>query len=777
MRFSISLLTVLSAVLAAPAFAQTSEVVTQERSTEVIITAQKRPEPLSHAPLSVAVVSGTAMQKDGARDLKDLQQLTPSLFIISTANEAQTTARLRGVGTVGDNPGLESSVGVAIDGVYRPRTATAMSDLGELDRIEILKGPQSDVYGKGASAGFIQVVTKLPDFTPSQSLELTAGNMGARGANLYVTGPLGGNWAGSLNLTGRRRNGQYHVDIGAGPRTKTDDNDQNYYSGRGQLLYQPNGGTRLRLIADYTRRDEACCAGVAIAIGGTRSYIDQLAGGQGTAAVIDPEARQVWENRPTDQRLIDGGVSAQLDLALSDSVQFTSVSAWRRWDHRNGYDADFTGADIYYRNPGEFGNRFDTWSQEVRLNGKGERLDWMLGVFADTEDLTRHDETIYGRDYESYLSLLLSGGASLAKVSSLTGLPVGQSFVPGQGNHDTYEQNERNLAVFTHEEWRMTDTVSALVGLRYNQQSKLLFSAFTNSDSGIACAHATASQSVLCLPWSNPAFNDLTLAQQAGENAATGSFKLRWQVVPQVMTYVSYSTGWKGAGYNLDRQQNADYTVNRDSSFKAERSRSYEIGMKGRWFENRLAVDLSAFSEAFRDFQLNTFLGTTFVVDSVPHLRSKGVELDTRYHWMGLALNAGVTYDDAKFGPEQVPGLPLIANGRASFAPKWSAAYGADYSRSAGQLDLDLSLNAKYNSAYNTGSDLNPIKLQKAYTLVDGRAALSAKDGRWSLELWGRNLTNATYKQVAFSAPFQSGTFDAFLGLPRTFGIALRLRH
>ena len=772
--FRCSILAVL-ALSAAPALAQ--EVVATETSSEVIITAQKKPEPLSHAPLSVAVITGDAMRKDGARGLKDLQQLTPSLFVISTANEAQTTARLRGVGTVGDNPGLESSVGVVVDGVYRPRTATAMSDLGELDRIEILKGPQSDVYGKGASAGIIQVVTKLPDFAPSQSLELTAGNMGAYGVNLYVTGPLNDAWAGSLNLVTRRRDGQYHVDTGSGPRTRTDDNDENYNSVRGQLLYRPNGSARLRLIADYTRRDETCCAGVGITIGSTRAYIDQLAGGQGTAASIDPSARQVWSNRPTPQRLIDGGLSAQLDLALSDSVQFTSVSAFRHWDDKNGYDADFTSADIYYRNPGEFGNRFDTWSQEVRLNGRTAGLDWMLGAFADTETLTRHDETLYGRDYESYLSLLLSGGASLIKVSSLTGLAPGQSYVPGQGNHDTYEQGERNFALFTHEEWRVSDNFFVLAGLRYNRQSKLLFSRFTNSDGGLACAHATASQSVLCLPWSNPAFNNLTLAQQAREDATTGSFRLKWQVLPQVMTYASWSTGWKGASYNLDREQNADFTVDGDSAFKAERSRSYEVGMKGRWLDDRLAVDLSAFDESFRNFQLNTFLGTTFVVDSIPHLRSKGVELDARYHWMGFAVNGGVTYDDARFGPEAIPGLALIANGRASFAPKWSAASGVDYDADVAGLHLALSLNAKYNSAYNTGSDLNPVKLQKAFTLVDGRAALSDPNGRWSLELWGRNLTNQTYKQVAFSAPFQSGTFDAFLGQPRTYGLTLRLRH
>ena len=765
----------LASAAAAPALAQ--DLVLTERSTEVIITAQKRPEPLSHAPLSVAVISGAAMEKDGAHDLKDIQTLTPSLFVISTANEAQTTARLRGVGTVGDNPGLESSVGVTIDGVYRPRTATAMSDLGEVDHIEILKGPQSDVYGKGASAGIIQVVTRLPEFQPSQSLELTGGNMGAYGVSAYATGPLSPAWAGSLSLVSRHRDGQYHVNTGSGPRTDTTDNDQNYGSARGQLLWQPQGPARLRLIADYTRRDEACCAGVGITIGGTKAYIDQLAGGQGTAAVIDPAARQVWSNRSTNQRLIDGGLSAQLDLKLSDSVQLTSVSAWRRWDHENGYDADFTTADIYYRNPGEFGNRFDTWSQEVRLNGKGEHFDWMLGAFADKEDLTRRDETIYGRDYEAYLGLLLTAGANAQKVSQITGLPVGQSYVPGQGNHDRYDQSERNFALFTHEEWRVGDDVTVLAGLRWNHQTKSLVSRFTNSDGGIACQHATASQSVLCLPWSNPAFNNLTLRQKDIGDATTGSLRLKWQATPQVMTYASYATGWKGAGFNLDREQNTNFTVNPDSSFRAETSRSWEIGAKGRWMETRLQVDVTAFDETFRNFQLNTFLGTTFVVDSIPRLRSQGVELEARYHWMGLAVNGGVTYDDARFGPDAIPGLALIANGRPSFAPKWSVISGIDYQHSLGRFNLDMTLNGRYNSAYNTGSDLNPVKGQKAYTVVDGRIALQAPDGGWSLELWGRNLTNQTYKQVAFAAPFQSGTYDAFLATPRTYGLTLRLRR
>ena len=762
---------VLLAGLSSHAFSQESD------PTEVIVTAQKKAEPLSRAPLTVSVVSGAQLEKAGAHDLKDLQTLTPSLLITSTANEAQTTARLRGVGTVGDNPGLDSSVGVVIDGVSRARTATAMSDLGVLDRIEILKGPQSDIYGKGASAGIIQVVSKLPSFTPSSSLELTAGEQGTLGAAGYITGKLADKWAGSLSLVKRQRDGQYHVHTGDGPRTQTDDGDQNYWSARGQLLYDGNGWSRLRIIGDYTQRDESCCVGTAIAIGGTRAYVDQLASDEGTASVVDPKARQAWSNRPTDQKLTDAGLSAQWDLRLANNMQLTSITAYRHWDHTNGYDADFSSADIYYRDPnGGFGNRIDTWSQEIRLNGQNGTLEWMAGLYANSEDLTRHDETLYGADYESYLGLLLSAGANINRVSQLTGLPVGQSFVEGEGNHDTYRQHERNTAIFGHAEWHISDTVSLLGGLRYNSQTKRLTSAYTNSDDGIACASATV-KTTICQPWSNPAFNDLTLSQKNTDNATTGSLKLKWQARPNLMTYASYATGWKGAGFNLDREQNSNLTADTNTSFKRETSQSVEIGFKGRFLARRLALDVAAFDESFRNFQLNTFLGTNFVVNSVPHLKSQGIEAEARYLVGDFTFNGGITYNEATFGPETVPGLPLVANGTASFAPRWSGVYGVDYAHAVGRYRFAATVSAKYNSDYNTGSDLAKIKMQPAYTRYNGRLSIGVPDESWALELWGQNLTDETYYQVAFSAPFQAGSYKAFMGQPRAVGLTLRLKR
>ncbi|MFT4074847.1 MAG: TonB-dependent receptor [Asticcacaulis sp.] len=771
-----ALASLMLAGLNTPAFSKE----TQQGSepTEVIVTAQKKAEPLSRAPIAMSVVSADQIEKAGAHDLKDIQTLTPSLLVTSTANEAQTTARLRGIGTVGDNPGLDSSVGVVIDGVSRARTATAMSDLGVLDRVEVLKGPQSDIYGKGASAGVIQVVSKLPSFIPSQTLELTAGEQGTYGVAGYVTGKIADKWAGSLSLVKRQRDGQYKVHTGDGPRTETEDGDQNYWSARGQLLYDGDGWSRLRIIGDYTKRDENCCVGTAIAIGGTQAYVDQLASDDGTASVVDVKGREAWSNRSTRQEILDTGLSAQWDIRLANNVQLTSITAYRHWDHTNGYDADFSSADIYYRDPnGGFGNRIDTWSQEIRLNGKTGPLEWMTGLYANSEDLTRHDETLYGADYESYLGLLLSGGTDIDRVSEITGLPVGESFVEGEGSHDTYRQHERNIALFGHAEWFISDTVSLLGGLRYNHQTKSLTSSYSNSDDGIACASATASMSTICQPWSNPAFNDLTLTQKNSDDATTGSIKLKWQAKPNLMTYASYSTGWKGAGFNLDREQNSDLSADHDTSFKRETSQSVEIGFKGRFFSKRLALDMAAFDESFRNFQLNTFLGTNFVVNSVPHLESQGVEVESRYSIGGLILNGGVTYDEAVFGPEAVPGLALVANGTASFAPRWSGVYGVDYTRNIGGHRFNASFSAKYNSDYNTGSDLAAIKVQRAYTLYNGRLSIGAPDESWTLELWGQNLTDVTYYQVAFSAPFQSGSYKAFLGQPRTVGLTLRLKR
>lgn len=752
-----------------------------ESTTEVVVTALRRTEPLAKAPVSASVIKGEVAEQLELHDLKDIQTLTPSLIITSTANEAQTTARIRGVGTVGDNPGLESSVGVMIDGVMRARTATAMGDLGPIERIEVLKGPQSGLYGKGASAGMIAVLTKAPSNIYQRELAFTVGDHGTRGARLYVTGAVSDSVNGSLSFVHRSREGQYQIHTGEGPRTDRRDNNQNYIATRGQLMFVPNNKFTARLIADYSRRNEMCCSGTAVAIGGTRAYVDQLASDEGTASIVDPKSRQAWLNRPTDQVIVDQGISLEVAYDISDNLKLVTVSAHRDYDHRSGYDADFTSADIYYRDPdGSFGNELVTSSQEVRLEGHNHWLNFMVGLYADQEDVTRKDQYLYGPDYEPYMGLLLSSGANINRISELTGLGVGQSYRTGFGSNDRHEQRTRNIALYNNAEFFFGERFSVITNVRYNQQSKSVVSHYTNSDQGAACAGAKALSSpslgVVCLPWSNPAFNDRYLIQENSEDATTGSLRLIYDL-DHHMIYGAYSTGWKGAGFNLDREQLSNFDADTDTSFKSEHSKSYEIGYKYR--RGPFGFEMAAYDQSFKNFQLNTFIGTTFLVRSVPHLKSKGVEIESRYGMPALGLNVtgAITYNESHFGPEAVAGLPLLANNTPSFAPRWSGVFNADWAKDMGDVTWRVNFNARHMSAYNTGSDLAPIKVQKAYSLYNGAVSVGAPDRSWELSLWGQNLSDELYYQVVFSAPFQSGSFDAFTGQPRTVGLTLTLRR
>ncbi|HVL42836.1 MAG TPA: TonB-dependent receptor plug domain-containing protein, partial [Brevundimonas sp.] len=275
--------TVSAAVVGACAFgvagAASAQQAPQDQPTtidDIIVTAQKREQNLQDVPIVVTSLSQETLQDAGVRDIKDLQILTPGMTVTSTSSEASTTARIRGVGTVGDNPGLESSVGVVIDGVYRSRNSVGFGDLGELARIEVLKGPQGTLFGKNTSAGVINIITEAPSFTPGFNAELTAGNYGQMGASGSVTGPITDQLAFRLYAGRRVRDGFMNIDTGDGPRPETTDGNQDFGTVRGQLLWLPNDNTSIRVIADYLSRDEFCCVGTQIRTGPTYPFVDAL---------------------------------------------------------------------------------------------------------------------------------------------------------------------------------------------------------------------------------------------------------------------------------------------------------------------------------------------------------------------------------------------------------------------------------------------------------------------------------------------------------------------
>ncbi|MBU1376701.1 MAG: TonB-dependent receptor [Alphaproteobacteria bacterium] len=788
------------------ALAQTSPSATVD---EIVVTAQMREQSLQDVPVVVTSVNAQQLQDAGVRDIKDLTIVAPGLMVTSTSSSAVTTARIRGIGTVGDNPGLESSVGVVIDGVYRPRNGVAFSDLGETQRIEVLKGPQGTLFGKNTTAGVINVFTKRPSFQVGATSEAQFTNYDGFGASISLTGPVVKDVvAARIFAAARERDGYYKS---AGP----DNNDQKFYTGRAQVLFTPTETLDVNVSVDYTKRDERCCGAVQIQNGPTQAIILALAPG-GLSSPPDPDSFRDYSNRSFLKTVIDSGtaVEANWKTPWLGGAKLTSITAFRNWKQTGGSDVDWTAADILYAptlkqssNPGS--SKFQTFTQELRLAGSTDKLNWLIGAFYTREDLGLHVRTVtYGTQYEQYVNALFSNTLSTV----FTGRPLGTTFVTGQGQDDLYNQREEGFSLFTNNSYQITEALELTVGLRYTWEDKDLKTSWSNTDGGSGCTTALARASalrglvptsliradgtlasgpyqVLCAASNSPAFGRIgTNNQSLSEEKLTGTAKLAYRISPEVMTYASYARGYKAGGFNLDRIATTNQTVAGqpttpvlDTSFAPETVDSFEVGTKTTLFDRSVLLNATVFYQKYEDFQLNAFNGLVFSVASVPKVISKGVDLD--FIWKspieGLSFNGGVTYAETYY-PKSTP-LFLGANlpgSRLSLAPLWSGSLGITYEHNlTDDLVGRIAVNSKSVSGFNTGSDLDPVKNQPAFTLVNARVGLSSADKRWAVEAFAQNLFNDVYYQVGFNAVLQSGSYNTFLGQPRTYGVALRYTY
>jgi iron complex outermembrane recepter protein len=792
---------------------------------QITVTAQKREEVLQDVPIVVTALSEQALEENGVRDIKDLQHIVPGLTVTSTQSESQTVARIRGVGTVGDNAGLESSVGIVIDGVFRPRNGVGFTDLGELERIEVLKGPQGTLFGKNTSAGVINVITKRPSYTQRAEAEVTVGNYGMFGVSGSYNDSFNDMAAFRLYAAKRKRDGYLDVVTGAGPRRETEDQNQNFHTFRGQLLLEPSDTLDILLTGDFSNRDESCCATVTTIRGPTAAILDALSPDSGVIPVADPFGRRAFANRSSAQFIKDQGVSAQVDWQTPwfGEATLTSVTAHRKWESTNGIDFDYSTADLFYRNPIKDDNftAFDTFSQELRLTGASDKLDWLIGGFYADESLTRNEAYRIGSAYEPYLSIALLSrinpalGASPTAplfLSQAAGRPFGTVFA-GLSANDRYRQESKSLGLFTNNTWHATDALDLTVGLRYTREKKELASRYSNPNGGLGCAamlgnpaqvvaalvarglsvaqaSAAAPQVVgfACLPWTNVRHNGRSTDQQRDEKEWSGTVKAAYRFNDHAMAYFSAARGYKAGGFNLDRVQSntglssgtSGIVPVNDTSFPAEFVNSFELGTKTTWLGGNLLLNATLFHQEYSDFQLNSFLGTSFVVRSIPKVTSQGLDAELLWQTGGWMVQTGLTYADTKYGNDPLPDadLALLPGSRPSFAPKWSVTSSVGYDwRIGGSLKASAHLGAKYMSEYNTGSDLDPQKLQDGYVLGNARFTIGSRNDRWNVELWSQNITNAEYYQVAIDAPLQTGTWNAFLGAPRTYGVTLRLRY
>ena len=917
------MLSVGAIALSTPAFAQDNQPTTEspveagsvdqgQNEDVVIVTAQGRQQALQDVPIAVNVINGESLQNSGATDIRALNQLAPSLLVSSTGSEANGSARIRGIGTVGDNPGLESSVAVFIDGVYRSRSGIGLNELGEIERVEVLRGPQGTLFGRNASAGLIHIISRRPNMNEVEGFaELTYGNYDHVRVAGAISGPITETLGARLDAVYVRRDGFYTV-VNPTGGTEPDVNDRNRLFTRAQLLFEPTDALSIRLIGDYTWREESCCGAVFIE---TRETFDPTPATLGDFAYSPTEnrietvlrslgARFSSENDPYN-RLIDVspgrtflnettdyGVSMQVNYDFGN-VNLTSITAYRGYKSGGAGDIDYNNVDILYRAAdGNVFREFNTFSQELRFNGTafGGMLDWLVGGYFAQEDLTVVDNTHFGSQYGAFAACRLvatlnpaaalrnpaapgclsAAGRATVVSPAAFGPALGPVVLAGLDRLSTvnnvgdiraeYLQESQNFAIFTHNIFNISDHVALTLGARYTWENKDFEGHFNNNNTVCPVQQASLTPfaanpavpasarsfiggivTLSCVGNSSSGLNGLNPTDSFDDGELSGTAVLSFQPNPDTLIYASYSRGYKAGGYNLDRsdlgsalspRSNADASNLR---FGAEINDAYELGFKlsGRGFQFAAA----AFHQRFRDFQLNTFNGTVFIVqningcndliggdgaDSDPSAATGGcaaddvtygvsstgieLELSLRPH-PDLGINLGYTLADTKYrsnligsssGEPLDPFLFLLPGDNMSNAPMHVATASISYTPRIGNSGLSglFYLDGRLTDDFNTGSDLFPEKEQNGFLVVNGRIGLRGPDQRWSLEVWAQNLFDEEYTQVAFNTPVQGANsrahithfganqgfanatqlFSAYLAEPRTYGITGRFR-
>ena len=466
---------VLSAAIATPSFAQ---------DDEIIVTATKRTQTLQETPVAVTVTTAESIEKARIFDLKDLQSIVPTLRVSQLQNAANTSLSIRGFANGTNNIGIEPSVGLFIDGVYRSRAASQIGDLPRLDRVEVLSGPQSTLFGKNASAGVISIATAKPSYETTGYVEAECGNYNLFSTRGYFSTGIADNAAISLG-------GGFQTRDGYGDLTQIDDeiNDLERFNLRGQILVEPTDNISWRVIADYNEIDENCCITETVIFGPTVGVIQAL-GGELTSATEDfTYDSPITQN--TRNKFEDWGVSAQGDYDLGFAT-LTSISAYRENDGGfDGSDSDFTSLDI-------LGNVFqdveiNTFTQEFRLTSNPGNLpfDWMVGGYYFDEDIEQNSGANYGADARNYVNILLAGataGTDLAGTSldsieaAIPTLAAGSSYAAGQGSIENFMQDNEAYSFFGTVDYHVTDKLTLTGGLNYTKDKKRVSGSATVTD-------------------------------------------------------------------------------------------------------------------------------------------------------------------------------------------------------------------------------------------------------------------------------------------------------
>jgi len=705
---------------------------------EIIVTAQKRTESLQDVPVAVNAFTSDTILEAGINNTADLATMTPSLHSLNVQSPFTTKLQIRGIGTAQSDPALEPSVGVFVDGVFLGRSGLGMSDLTDIERIEVLQGPQGTLYGKNTNAGAISVITKRPSLEGFEGyVDISIGNYNMSDVTLAATGPLSDTVAYRLSGNLHQRDG-YMENSGA-----ADGNDADDWNVQGKLLWEPTNHLSLMLSGSHVERDTSCC-------------VPDATQGEAAQAELAKQGLERDKNDPRDYEVAtDVGaefamesdiVSLHIDYEL-DWGSIVSLTAWNDYEYTQVVDQDRSQLEIL-TGDAEFYSG-DSFSQEFRLDSQlGETVDYQLGLFYYEQTTQRGDGTktvVVGEDFLTIASQEISPGIGLIAA------PGDYLFGKGVWDNETF-------AIFGQATWHVGERWHLTGGLRWTDEKREadLFSDNVSTAPAVVFGGARSYLSIVSAPVDDT-------FDRSSDNV-DWLLKAAYDLSDDTMLYASASTGTKSGNFN---------GVNgtpEEREFDDEFTTSYEVGAKSTFLDSRVRLNSAIFYTEVEDYQFQQGLpdGGT-IVSNEAEVEVSGLDLQLEAAAMqNLILTAGLLYMhdyEVVSGPNEGKQL--------STTPEYTANLGATLLFPLGDGNLYLRGDYMYMDDHVTNNSNEP----DAEAFQD-RELLNAKLGwrndNWNLSIWGKNLTDDAYAGLTSQVQRFSGSRAYYLTPPRTYGATLR---
>lgn len=781
----------IGATLGVQAHAQELDLVLEE----VVVTAQKRVERLQDVPISVNAVSGAKMDEAGITNLEGMTAYVPNLTMNQTG--IGTIIAIRGISS-GINQGFEQSVGQYVDGVYYGRAQLARAPFMDLERVEVLRGPQSILFGKNSIAGAISMVTAKPtEEFEGQVTALYEPTHGEKDLRVVLSGPLTDTLRGRLSILGRDIDGYYE-----NTTLDRDESAEKEHVIRGQLSWDATDDLSMNLKVEtgsFDTKGRFLEPIKPVELPGGLPYATALLGATGGAYVLDTEQDFKRQSNGDTSENDTQNATLTIDYGMGDHT-LTAVTGYNAYNYEEVCDCDFTGASVFTADSRE---DFKQYSQEIRIaSPQGETVDYIAGVFYQSSEMTFDDAIRVPSD-----SLL--GGLS--------------SLLPGTASQRDFTQDSTLWAGFAQATWNINTEWRLTVGGRYTTEDKE--ATRTQHHTNVLGADVGSSDLLLNTVYTAFLIEPYPeIKDKRSEAAFTPLVTLQWDATDNAMIYATYTEGFKAGGFDVrsNAHPDPDYgaliipdtsnptvTIPTSAAFgfapgvfeyDEEKAQSIEIGSKMTLADGAAELNVALFRTKYTDLQTSQFDGVLgFNVTNAGEATTQGLELDGR--WLvapGLTLSGSLGYLDFVFDsfpnsqcyfgktPDstEYPGLCDLSGETREFAPKYQGTLSADYSSNIGEdMEWRITGDINFSDSYYASPTLDPNLEQDAYAKLNVRLALGAVDGGWELALVGKNLTDETVatfgNQLPVSTTLTGGTgtaYYSFFDRPRSLALQGTMR-